>query len=32
MLQNTKELYGKKLAALDGEIGHVKDFYFAPRF
>jgi uncharacterized protein YrrD len=28
MLQNTKELYGKKLAALDGEIGHVKDFYF----
>ena len=28
MLQNTKELYGHKLAALDGEIGHVKDFYF----
>jgi hypothetical protein len=27
-LQSTKELYGKKLAALDGEIGHVKDFYF----
>ena len=28
MLQNTEKLYGKKLAALDGEIGHVKDFYF----
>lgn len=28
MLQNTKELYGNKLAALDGDIGHVKDFYF----
>jgi len=28
MLQNTQELYGKKLAALDGDIGHVKDFYF----
>lgn len=28
MLQNTKELYGNKLAAVDGEIGHVKDFYF----
>ena len=28
MLQNIKLLYGKKLAALDGEIGHVKDFYF----
>lgn len=28
MLQNTKDLYGHKLAALDGEIGHVKDFYF----
>jgi len=28
MLQNTKELYGHKLAAVDGEIGHVKDFYF----
>lgn len=27
-LQNTKELYGNKLAALDGDIGHVKDFYF----
>src|ERR1700685_1488469 len=28
MLHNTKELYGQKLAATDGEIGHVKDFYF----
>jgi hypothetical protein len=28
MLQNIKDLYGKKLAALDGDIGHVKDFYF----
>lgn len=28
MLQSAKELYGKKLAALDGDIGHVKDFYF----
>ncbi len=28
MLQSIKELSGKKLAAQDGEIGHVKDFYF----
>ena len=28
MLQSIKELYGEKLNALDGEIGHVKDFYF----
>jgi uncharacterized protein YrrD len=28
MLQNLKELYGDKLAATDGEIGRVKDFYF----
>ena len=28
MLKNTKELYGTKLAALDGPIGHVRDFYF----
>ncbi|MFA5262726.1 MAG: PRC-barrel domain-containing protein [Opitutaceae bacterium] len=28
MLQNIKELYGYKLAAVDGDIGHVKDFYF----
>jgi len=27
-LQNTEELYGNKLAALDGDIGHIKDFYF----
>jgi hypothetical protein len=27
-LQSINELYGKKLAALDGDIGHVKDFYF----
>lgn len=27
-LQDTKELYDNKLAALDGDIGHVKDFYF----
>jgi len=28
MLQNINELYGNKLAASDGDIGHVKDFYF----
>jgi uncharacterized protein YrrD len=28
MLQNIKQLYGKKLGASDGDIGHVKDFYF----
>jgi hypothetical protein len=28
MLTNLKELYGRKLAATDGDIGHVKDFYF----
>ena len=28
MLQNIKLLYGKKLGASDGDIGHVKDFYF----
>jgi hypothetical protein len=28
MLQNIKELYGDKLAASDGEIGHVEDIYF----
>ena len=27
MLQKIKQLYGDKLAALDGDIGHVKDFY-----
>ena len=28
MLQNIKALTGHKLAAFDGPIGHVKDFYF----
>ena len=28
MLQSIKQLYGNKLAASDGDIGHVKDFYF----
>jgi uncharacterized protein YrrD len=28
MLQSIKDLYGEKLGATDGEIGHVKDFYF----
>jgi sporulation protein YlmC with PRC-barrel domain len=28
MLQSIKQLYGNKLAAFDGDIGHVKDFYF----
>jgi sporulation protein YlmC with PRC-barrel domain len=28
MLKNIKEMYGGRLAALDGDIGHVKDFYF----
>lgn len=28
MLKNLKPLYGDKLGALDGEVGHVKDFYF----
>ena len=28
MLQNINELYGNKLAATDGEIGLVRDFYF----
>jgi uncharacterized protein YrrD len=27
-LQDTKLLYGRKLEATDGELGHVKDFYF----
>jgi hypothetical protein len=27
-VQSTKDIYGHKLAALDGDIGHVKDFYF----
>ncbi len=28
MLHNIKELYGNRLAARDGDIGHVQDFYF----
>jgi hypothetical protein len=28
MLHNTYVLSGHKIAALDGEIGHIKDFYF----
>jgi hypothetical protein len=28
MLQIIKQLYGDKLGASDGDIGHVKDFYF----
>ncbi|MEO6970225.1 MAG: PRC-barrel domain-containing protein [Chthoniobacterales bacterium] len=27
-LRSVQELYGEKLGASDGEIGHVKDFYF----
>src|SRR4026207_842816 len=28
MLRSLRQLYGKKLGASDGVIGHVKDFYF----
>ncbi len=28
MQQNTKDLFGHRLSALDGDIGHVRDFYF----
>ena len=28
MLRSLKQLYEKKLGASDGDIGHVKDFYF----
>ena len=31
MLQNTEKLTGCKLAASDGDIGHIKDFYFDDR-
>jgi hypothetical protein len=31
MLRSIKQLYGNKLGASDGEIGHVKDFYFDDR-
>ncbi len=30
-MRNIKQLYGNKLGASDGEIGHVKDFYFDDR-
>ena len=28
MLRSLRQLYGKKLGASDGDIGHVNDFYF----
>ena len=28
MLNNIRDLYGSRLAGLDGDIGHIKDFYF----
>jgi hypothetical protein len=28
MLRSTRQLYGKTLGTAEGEIGHVKDFYF----
>jgi hypothetical protein len=28
MLQSIKQFYGSKLGASDGDIGHIKDFYF----
>ena len=31
MLRSLKRFYGEKLGALDGVIGHVKDFYFDDR-
>jgi hypothetical protein len=31
MLRSIKQLYGNRLGALDGPIGHVKDFYFDDR-
>jgi hypothetical protein len=31
MLNSIKQLYGDKLGATDGDIGHVKDFYFDDR-
>jgi sporulation protein YlmC with PRC-barrel domain len=31
MLRTVSQLYGDKLGASDGEIGHVKDFYFDDR-
>jgi uncharacterized protein YrrD len=31
MLRSIKQLYGEKLRASDGDVGHVKDFYFDDR-
>jgi hypothetical protein len=31
MLRSINQLFGTKLGAADGEIGHVKDFYFDDR-
>jgi hypothetical protein len=31
MVHSIKRLIGYRLAALDGEIGHLKDFYFDAR-
>lgn len=31
MLRSLNEIYGNRLAATDGEIGHVRDFYFEDR-
>jgi hypothetical protein len=31
MLRSIKKLFGDKLGAVDGEIGHIKDFYFDDR-
>lgn len=31
MLRSIQQLYGGKLGASDGEIGHLKDFYFSDR-
>ena len=31
MFQGIKQLYGRQLAASDGDFGHVKDFYFDDR-
>ena len=28
MVRSLRQLYGKKLRASDGDIGHVRDFYF----
>jgi hypothetical protein len=32
MVRSLRQLYGKKLGASDGDIGHVKDFYFNDHF